>query len=179
VKIKITSGIAMAVLLQTLFVGTTRADSQVSITGKVSPGTCEVTRPIVAWDPMSAADIRAHGRISRSTKFFDLGFSGCVGVSSASITFGSVSDRDPIEKDTFRNTASTPAPHLSIWIQRTDTSGNCPAHYSTFVPGSPFTWAIGSADQVMKLCATYWNTGSNNVTAGDVSATIAVSVAYH
>lgn len=156
-----------------------KADTQINLNGKVKAGTCVVNNPAVIWDEISAGDIKAHGRVTPSAKVFELELNGCAGVASAKFTFGATSDQDPDQKDTFRNTAANPAPNLTIWLQRANAVGACPSSGSTQAPGSTHTILITSADQTLPLCATYWNKGNDDVTAGDVNATITVGVAYN
>lgn len=171
--------IIVVAALSFLAVATSKADTQINLNGKVKAGTCVVNNPAVIWDEISAGDIKAHGRVATSAKVFELELNGCAGVASAKFTFGSTSDRDPGQTDTFRNTAANPAPNLTIWLQRANAVGACPGSGSTQAPGSTHTILITSADQTLPLCATYWNKGTDDVTAGDVNATITVGVAYN
>lgn len=155
------------------------ADSQINLNGKITAGTCVVNHPAVIWDEISAGDIKAHGRVAESARLFDIELSGCAGVASAKFTFGSASDNDPGQTDTFRNTATSPAPHLTIWLQRANAAGACPTSGSVQAPGSTHSMLITGPDQTLPMCATYWNKGNDDVTAGDVSATITVGVTYN
>lgn len=155
------------------------ADTEVVLNGKVTAGTCVVVARPVVWNDISAAKIPvAEGRVTDSAERFDIEMTGCAGVRFAKFTFGQASDQHPDQTDTFRNTAPTPAPHLSIWIQRANAAGNCPTSGGTQGPGSTYTMLIDDTDLTLPMCATYWNVDGGAVTAGDMYASITIGIAY-
>lgn len=156
-----------------------QADSQVTLTGKVTAGTCVVNHPSVAWEDISAADIPEGGRVTASTRRFDIELSSCAGVTAATFTFGSMADADPVEADTFRNTATSPAPYLSIWIQRANAIGACPSSGSTQKPGTTHNVLVDSDAITVPMCATYYQRRDGRITAGDVHAAIVLGIAYN
>lgn len=75
-----------------------------TITGRVLPGTCTLAAPTIALDPVKADElVQGDNKLKAGT----LSFSGCVGVTKATLSFaGTAADGDP---ERWKNTAATDA----------------------------------------------------------------------
>jgi len=149
--------------------------STITLNGRVTAGTCAPSNPTVDLDDISAKDMTATGRIDDSRKPVSIAFTGCSGVTSADLVFGSAADADADVATTFKNKATTAAPHTAVWLGHT----SCTQPSNDVAPGAKRSYTVSGGTLTVPLCAAYYKKSTGPVTAGDVKATFNVSITYH
>lgn len=141
-----------------------------TITGRVQPGTCTV-----AAAPISLAAIRAdqlvHG--NNALKESTLQLSGCVGVSTAELSFDGLAD--PVNAEVWKNTAATGAANGLAIALLSGSSG------TTYVKkGDKLSVAISGNAGSLAVRAGYHlsATGPAAVTAGTLQTEIVITAVY-
>ncbi|KAF1008056.1 MAG: Laminin-binding fimbrial subunit ElfA [Luteibacter sp.] len=149
--------------------------STITLTGRVTAGTCTVTNPTITMPDVSAKDMTAPGRIVASNTPLTIQLSGCSGVTGARLTFGGTADRDTDVTTVFKNKATTgAAPHTAIWLGHT----SCTTSSNDLSPGATRDHTFTSGTFSIPLCAAYYAKSTGVVKAGTFSSTFNVLITY-
>ena len=160
--------IAMPMLC--LIASAAHAQTTLTISGRVLPGTCTLAAPAIALDPVKA-DEMTPGAAS-SVKAGALNFTGCVGVSRARLSFdGTAADGDP---ERWKNTAATtPATGVTVALLAGATGNIYLKKGDTDIPV-----AVSGATASYPLRAGYFIPDTSGINAGNISTEIVVTAAY-
>ncbi|WP_447906238.1 fimbrial protein [Stenotrophomonas sepilia] len=146
------------------------ADSAtLTISGRVLPGTCTLNAPAITLDPVKANELtQGENQLKAGT----LDFTGCVGVTKATLSFaGTAADGDA---ERWKNTAATDAADgVSIALLQGATGTTYLKNGDTGID-VPVTGATAS----FALRAGYYLTTVGTVTAGAVQTEITVTADY-
>ncbi|AWH16447.1 fimbrial protein [Stenotrophomonas sp. ZAC14D2_NAIMI4_7] len=140
-----------------------------TISGRVLPGTCTLNAPAITLDPVKANELtQGDNQLKAGT----LDFSGCVGVTKATLSFaGTAADGDA---ERWKNTAATdPADGVSIALLAGATGTTYLKNGDTGIE-VPVTGATAS----YALRAGYYLPTLGAIAAGAVQADIVVTAAY-
>ncbi|HDS1104276.1 MULTISPECIES: fimbrial protein [Stenotrophomonas] len=166
-----TSTCRLAVLLALLSIPLmASADSVVlDINGRLLPGTCTLSAPAIALDPVRAGVLSVGGN---ALKAGQLEFTGCIGVAQAVLSFdGLPADGDA---DRWKNTAAADAATgVSIVLLEGATGNTHLKHGSTGI-----VVPVSGTGAVYPLRAGYYRPDNRGVNAGQVQASITVTAAY-
>ncbi|WP_236546168.1 fimbrial protein [Stenotrophomonas rhizophila] len=147
----------------------TASAATLTISGRVLPGTCTLTAPVIALDPVKA-DEMAQG--DNKLKAGTLNFTGCVGVTKATLSFaGTAADGDA---ERWKNTATADAAvGVSVALLKgatgTDYIKNGDADIEVVVSGATASYP---------LRAGYYLPAVAGVNAGAVQTEIVVTADY-
>lgn len=147
----------------------TASAATLTISGRVLPGTCTLTAPAIALDPVKA-DEMAQG--DNKLKAGTLNFTGCVGVTKATLSFaGTAADGDA---ERWKNTATADAAvGVSVALLKgatgTDYIKNGDADIEVVVSGATASYP---------LRAGYYLPAVAGVNAGAVQTEIVVTADY-
>ncbi|MBJ7517769.1 MAG: type 1 fimbrial protein [Stenotrophomonas sp.] len=142
-----------------------------TISGRVQPGTCTVSAAPITLDPIRA-DQLVHG--DNSLKESALQLAGCVGVSTAELSFEGTAD--PANAEVWKNTAATGAANGLAIALLSGSSG------STYVKkGDTLSVSISGNAGSLAVRAGYHlsATGPAAVSAGDVQTEIVITAVYN
>lgn len=170
-----TGGLMVALMTATACPVAAQSVSTITLNGRVTAGTCAPNNPTVELDDISAKDMTATGRIDGSRKPVTITLSGCSGVTSADLVFGSAADADGDVATAFKNKAATAAPHTALWLGHT----SCTDAGNDVAPGTKRSYNVTGGSLSVPLCAAYYKKNTGAVMAGDVKATFNVSITYH
>ncbi|HAL21565.1 MAG TPA: fimbrial protein [Stenotrophomonas sp.] len=150
--------------------GAAFADSAtLTISGRVLPGTCTLAAPPIALDPIKADELVVG---DNGLKASALNFTGCVGVSKATLSFsGTAADGDA---QRWKNTASTgPAAGVSVALLA-GPSGN--TYLKNGDTGIEVTVTGATASYTLR--AGYYAAALSGLQAGEVRTEITVTADY-
>ena len=145
-------------------------------------GDAAATDPVCAKSPRHDLILAARAEAEMATRRIDdsrkpvtIAFTGCSGLTSADLVFGSAADADADVATTFKNKAVTAAPHTAVWLGHT----SCTQPSNDVAPGAKRSYTVSGGSLSVPLCAAYYKKSTGPVTAGDVKATFNVSITYH
>jgi type 1 fimbria pilin len=155
-----------------------RATANFSLTGQIEAGSCAITAVTRTMKTIPASDFpnvaATAGGAAASFDTFDLGLTGCSGVTGATITFGVAADAADGQADAFKNKAATnPAPHTGLLLKET----NCTTG-ATVTPGKTLTRTFATATHNVPLCAQYYKLAGGLVTKGAISTNFTLTVTF-
>jgi len=161
----------IAVPMLCLIASAAGAQTTLTISGRVLPGTCTLAAPTIALDPVKADEMTPGA--ANSVKAGALNFTGCVGVSGARLSFdGTAADGDP---ERWKNTAATtPATGVTVALLAGATGNTYLKKGDTDIPV-----AVSGATASYPLRAGYFIPNTSGINGGNSSAEIVVTAAYN
>lgn len=159
---------SFALLLLTTAPSAFAQDATVTVNGRILPGTCSLNNSNILLDEVRADLIPDALEYQPSRKNFSLDFTGCAGVTKATVTPVALAAEE--DSNLFKNTAADPASGVGIALR-------IPSPAAFVVPNVPRTWNITGASLSIAMQAAYYGiTGPKR--AGDVAANITLDVSY-
>lgn len=159
---------SFALLLLTTAPSAFAQDATVTVNGRILPGTCNLSNANVVLDEVRADLIPDAAEYQQSRKGFSLEFTGCAGVTRATVTPVALAADE--NSSLFKNTAANPASGVGLAIR-------IPSPAALVVPNVARTWNITGASLSIAMQASYYGIAGPK-SAGDVGANITLDVSY-
>jgi type 1 fimbria pilin len=162
-----------------------QSQAQISISGTVLPGTCDVRDINETLPTVAASDFPAPGtagaNMFASQKSIQLQLRNCLGVTGADITFGTSADGDAVNSGIFRNIETGPHAAAGFGLRFYHNSG-CTGTTGGSGPGKTLTFDTNNANDVdVDLCVVYHTYPAASgipVKAGSFASQFVAIIAY-
>ena len=158
------------VLAMALIATAARADTAtLTITGRVLPGTCTISAPVVTLPAINANDLVVRNNALQATA---VTLSSCIGVSKATLSFDGVAE--DFDRELWKNTsvAADAARGVSISIL------NGPTGTVYLMKGSVVDLPVAGATASLPIRVGYYLTAGHRITPGEMTADVTITATY-